>query len=106
LPTRWSKKGVRGDFILCDLSPPVSEGRVAGLQMLVLRPTQYFSNERRMPITFTPEDILYSLIIMHRISRDNKGAILVCLACTHTERVQDFNEDLGNQRTSAPITQC
>jgi hypothetical protein len=36
---------------------------------------------------------------MYRISRDAKGTILVCLACTRTERVQDFNGDIGNQRT-------
>jgi hypothetical protein len=38
---------------------------------------------------------------MYRISRDAKGTILVCLACTRTERVQDFNGDIGNQRTLA-----
>jgi hypothetical protein len=38
---------------------------------------------------------------MYRISRDAKGTILVCLACTHTERVQDFNGNIGNQRTLA-----
>jgi hypothetical protein len=38
---------------------------------------------------------------MYRISRDAKGTILVCLACTHTERVPDFNGDIGNQRTLA-----
>jgi hypothetical protein len=54
-----------------------------------------------MPITLTPEDILYSLITMYRICKNNKGTILVCLACTHTERVQDFNREIGNQRTLA-----
>jgi hypothetical protein len=38
---------------------------------------------------------------MYRISRDNKSTNLVCLACAHTERVQDFDGDLGNQRTLA-----
>src|ERR1039457_493685 len=42
-----------------------------------------------------------TLFTMYRISRDNEGTILVCLACTHTERVQDFNGDIGNQRTLA-----
>jgi hypothetical protein len=69
--------------------------------MLVLRPSQYLSNQKVMPITLTPEDILYSLITMYRICKDDKGTILVCLACTHTERVQDFNGDIGNQRTLA-----
>jgi hypothetical protein len=53
-----------------------------------------------MLITLTREDMLYSLI-MYRISRDNRGTILVCLACAHTERVKDFDADLGNQRTLA-----
>jgi hypothetical protein len=42
-----------------------------------------------------------TLFTMYRISRDNEGTILVCLACTHTERVPDFNGDIGNQRTLA-----
>jgi hypothetical protein len=69
--------------------------------MLLLRPSQYLSNQKVMPITLTPEDILYSLITMYRICKDNKGTILVCLACTHTERVQDSSGDIGNQRTLA-----
>jgi hypothetical protein len=74
--------------------------------VIVLRPTQYFRNEKVMSIAVTPEDILYSFyyvphLIMYRIGKDNKGTILVCLACTHTKRVQDFNGDIGNQRTLA-----
>jgi hypothetical protein len=38
---------------------------------------------------------------MYRIGKDKKGTILVCLACTHTQHVQDFNGDFGNQRTLA-----
>jgi hypothetical protein len=38
---------------------------------------------------------------MYRICKANKGTILVCLACNHTERVQDLNGDIGNQRTLA-----
>jgi hypothetical protein len=38
---------------------------------------------------------------MYRIRRDKRGTILTCLACTHTERVQDFDGDLGNRRTLA-----
>jgi hypothetical protein len=38
---------------------------------------------------------------MHRIRRDKNGATLVCCACTHTERVQGFNRNVGNQRTLA-----
>jgi hypothetical protein len=40
-------------------------------------------------------------MIMYRIGRGNKGTSLVCLACTHTERVQDFTGDIGNPRTLA-----
>ena len=69
--------------------------------LVVLRPPQYLSNQKVMPIASMPEDILYSLITMYRISKDNKGTILICLACTHTERVQDSNGDIGNQRTLA-----
>jgi len=57
-------------------------------------------NQKVMLITLIPEDILYSFI-MYRIGRDKNGVLLLCLACTHTERVQDFNGDMGNQRTLA-----
>jgi hypothetical protein len=69
--------------------------------MLVLRPSQYLSNQKAMPIASMLQDILYSLNNMYQICKDNKGTILVCLACTHTERVQDSNGDIGNQRTLA-----
>ena len=52
-------------------------------------------------ITLAPRDSLYSLTIMYRIGRDHKSTTLVCLACTHTERVQDFNGNIGNPRTLA-----
>jgi hypothetical protein len=38
---------------------------------------------------------------MYRIRKDKNGATLVCRACTHTERVQGFNRNVGNQRTLA-----
>jgi hypothetical protein len=53
-----------------------------------------------MLITLTPDDTLYSFI-MYRISKDARGTILVCLACPHTERIEGFNGDIGNQRTLA-----
>jgi hypothetical protein len=53
-----------------------------------------------IPIALTTEDMLNSLV-MYRISRDGRGTILVCFACTHTERVQDFDENLGKRRTLA-----
>jgi hypothetical protein len=38
---------------------------------------------------------------MYRIGRDHRGTTLICLACTHTERVQDFDGSIGNSRTLA-----
>ena len=38
---------------------------------------------------------------MYCISKDNQGTILICLACPHTECVQEFDGNIGNQRTSA-----
>jgi hypothetical protein len=38
---------------------------------------------------------------MYRICRHKNGVILFCRACPHTERVQDFNGSIGNQRTQA-----
>jgi hypothetical protein len=51
-------------------------------------------------ITVTPRGELYHQI-MYRIRKDKDGATLVCRTCTHTERVQGFNRNLGNQRTLA-----
>jgi len=39
--------------------------------------------------------------MMYRIGRDHRGPILVCSACTHTERIHDFNGIIGNPRTLA-----
>jgi len=49
---------------------------------------------------WAPVEILYSSI-MYRIGRDHTGPTLVCRACTHSERVQDFNGSFGNPRTLA-----
>jgi hypothetical protein len=38
---------------------------------------------------------------MYRIGRDYRGTTLVCLACAHKERVQDFDGRIGNPRTLA-----
>jgi hypothetical protein len=54
-----------------------------------------------MLLTLITNDIQYTLAMMYRIGRDNKGTILVCLSCTHSERVQDSNQNLGNPRTLA-----
>jgi hypothetical protein len=37
----------------------------------------------------------------YRIKKDKNGVTLVCLACTHTERIQDFDGKSGNRRTLA-----
>jgi hypothetical protein len=42
-----------------------------------------------------------ALVMMYRIGKDKKGTTLACLACNHTERVQDFKEGIGNPRTLA-----
>jgi hypothetical protein len=38
---------------------------------------------------------------MYRIQKDSNGVTLVCLACPHTDRVQDFTRSIGNPRTLA-----
>lgn len=52
-------------------------------------------------MTLIPEEIVYAVATMYRIGRDNRGATLVCRACTHTERIQDFKRSIGNPRTLA-----
>jgi hypothetical protein len=54
-----------------------------------------------MSITLTLEGIRYSLAMTYRISTNKKAVTLICLACTHKERVQDFEGHPGNQRTLA-----
>ncbi len=44
---------------------------------------------------------MYSLVMMYRIGRDRNKVTLICLACPHTERVQDFDGRTGNRRTLA-----
>ena len=39
--------------------------------------------------------------MMYRIGKDNMGTTLVCLDCTHVERIQDFDGRIGNPRTLA-----
>jgi len=53
-----------------------------------------------IPIT---DDTVYALVMRYRIGKDKdkKGTTLACLACNHTERVQDFKENVGNPRTLA-----
>jgi hypothetical protein len=52
-------------------------------------------------ITLIREEVVYAVATMYRIGRDNRGTTLVCRACTHTERVQDFKRSIGNPRTLA-----
>jgi hypothetical protein len=51
--------------------------------------------------TLITDDIVYAPGMMYRIAKDNRGTTLVCLACTHTERIQDFDGTIGNPRTLA-----
>jgi hypothetical protein len=52
-------------------------------------------------ITLITDATVYALVMMYRIGKDKKGTTLACLACNHTERVQDFKENVGNPRTLA-----
>jgi len=52
-------------------------------------------------ITPITDDTVYALVMGYRIGKDKKGTTLACLACNHTERVQDFKENVGNPRTLA-----
>jgi hypothetical protein len=47
------------------------------------------------------KEVVYAVATMYRIGRDNGGTTLVCRACTHTERIQDFKRSIGNPRTLA-----
>jgi hypothetical protein len=44
---------------------------------------------------------VYAPTMMYRIGKDKRGTTLACLACTHTERIQDFDGRIGNPRTLA-----
>jgi hypothetical protein len=39
--------------------------------------------------------------VMYTISKDASGVILVCLDCSHTERVNEFDDRFGSRRTQA-----
>jgi hypothetical protein len=39
--------------------------------------------------------------VMYTIKKDASGVILVCLDCPHTERVNQFDGNLGSPRTQA-----
>src|SRR5580698_7904703 len=41
--------------------------------------------------TVITDDIVYAPAMMYPIAKDNRGTTLVCLACTHRERIQDFD---------------
>jgi hypothetical protein len=53
------------------------------------------------PIVLIAEAVVYAVATMYRIGRDNGGTTLVCRACTHRERIQDFKRSIGNPRTLA-----
>ena len=41
------------------------------------------------------------LDVMYRITKDESGVILVCLECSHIERVNEFDGGVGSRRTQA-----
>ncbi len=51
--------------------------------------------------TLITDDFVYAPVMMYHISKHNRGTTLVCLACTHTERIQDFDGRIRNPRTLA-----
>lgn len=61
--------------------------RCAVLRALVPHLTRLTINQKAKLIGLIVEDIVYALATMYRIRKDNKVINLVCLACTHTERV-------------------
>jgi hypothetical protein len=38
---------------------------------------------------------------MYKISKDHDDVVLLCRYCAHVERIDAFNEDLGNRRYQA-----
>jgi hypothetical protein len=58
-------------------------------------------NQRVIHVTLRTDDTVYALVMRYRIGKDKQGTTLACLACNHTERVQDFKESVGNPRTLA-----
>jgi hypothetical protein len=38
---------------------------------------------------------------MYTICKDTAGIVLLCHDCSHTERIDSFNESLGSRRTQA-----
>lgn len=61
--------------------------RCAVLRALVPHLTRLTINQKAKLIGLIVEDIVYALATMYRIRKDNRVINLVCLACTHTERV-------------------
>jgi len=64
-------------------------------------PTEEIYKLKVRPITLIQEEVVYAVATMYRIGRDNRGTTLVCCACTHTERIDDFKRSIGNPRTLA-----
>src|ERR1700728_4922114 len=64
--------------------------RCAVLRALVPHLTRLSINQKAKLIGLIREDIMYALATMYRIRRDDRVMHIVCLACTHTERVRDF----------------
>ena len=56
---------------------------------------------RVRPIAQIPKEFVYAVATMYCIGRAKGGTTLMCRACTHTERIQDFKRSIGNPRTLA-----
>jgi hypothetical protein len=68
---------------------------------LVQHPKEGVYKLKVRPITLISKMVVYAEVTMYRIRKDSNGVTLVCLACPHTDRVQDFNRSIGNPRTLA-----
>jgi hypothetical protein len=64
-------------------------------------PKEEFINLRLDQSLQIPKEVVYAVVTMYRIGRDKGGTTLMCRACTHTERIQDFKRSIGNPRTLA-----
>ena len=68
---------------------------------MVQHPRRESINLRLDPIALIPKEVVYAVATMYRIGRDMAGTTFVCRACSHTERIQDFRQSIGNPRTLA-----
>lgn len=75
--------------------------QIGGVRGIGTAPKEGTFNLKVRSIAPIPEKVVYAVVTMYRIGRDNRGTTLVCRACTHIERIQDFKRSIGNPRTLA-----